>query len=43
MASMGETALELLITILEGRTLLNRRRELPTELIIRESTGHCPY
>lgn len=42
MAGMGETALELLITLLEGRTAFSMRRELPTELIIRESTGHCP-
>jgi LacI family transcriptional regulator len=39
MAAMGETALELLVTLLEGRTALSTRRELPTELIIRESTG----
>jgi LacI family transcriptional regulator len=39
MADMGETALELLVTLLEGRTALTLRRELPTELIIRESTG----
>ena len=37
--SMGETALEMLVTLLQGRTVLNTRRELPTELIIRESTG----
>lgn len=42
MAEMGETALELLITLLEGRTALTMRRELPTELIIRESTGRAP-
>jgi DNA-binding LacI/PurR family transcriptional regulator len=42
MGDMGETALELLITLLEGRTALNLRRELPTELIIRESTGRAP-
>jgi LacI family transcriptional regulator len=40
MAAMGETALELLVTLLEGRTALTMRRELPTELVIRESTGH---
>jgi len=39
MAAMGETALELLVTLLEGRTALSMRRDLPTELIIRESTG----
>lgn len=43
MASMGETALELLVTLLEGRTSFNLRRELPTELIIRESTGRVPH
>ncbi len=42
MAAMGETALELLVTLLEGRTALTTRRELPTELIIRESTGRAP-
>lgn len=42
MADMGETALELLVTLLEGRTALTLRRELPTELIIRESTGRIP-
>lgn len=42
MAAMGETALELLITLLEGRTALTTRRELPTELIIRDSTGRAP-
>lgn len=42
MASMGEAALEMLVTLLQGRTVLNPRRELPTELIIRESTGRVP-
>jgi LacI family transcriptional regulator len=42
MADMGETALELLVTLLEGRTALTLRRELPTELVIRESTGRVP-
>ncbi len=42
MAAMGETALELLVTLLQGRTALTTRRELPTELIIRESTGRAP-
>jgi LacI family transcriptional regulator len=40
-ASMGETALEMLSTILEGRTALTLRRELPTELIVRDSCGPC--
>jgi len=42
MAGMGETALELLVTLLDGRIPLSMRRELPTELIIRESTGRAP-
>jgi len=42
MANMGEAALELLTTIIEGRTPLTLRRELPTELIIRHSTGRAP-
>jgi DNA-binding LacI/PurR family transcriptional regulator len=42
MAEMGGVALEMLITLLQGRTLLNLRRELPTELIIRESSGRAP-
>lgn len=41
MANMGEAALEMLVTLLQGRTLLNSRRELPTELVIRESTGRA--
>jgi LacI family transcriptional regulator len=39
LAAMGETALEMLVSLLEGRTVLKPRRELATELIIRESTG----
>jgi LacI family transcriptional regulator len=42
MAAMGETALDMLVALLQGRTVLTPRRELPTELIIRESTGHAP-
>jgi LacI family transcriptional regulator len=42
MADMGADAFELLVALLEGRTVLNLRRELPTELIIRESTGRAP-
>jgi DNA-binding LacI/PurR family transcriptional regulator len=38
---MGEMALELLVTLLEQRTVLSLRRELPTELIIRQSTGRA--
>ena len=43
MADMGEVALEMLIALLQGRMVLSMRRELPTELIIRESTGRAPY
>lgn len=42
MAEMGEAAIEMLIMLIEGRTVLTPRRELPTELIVRESTGHVP-
>ncbi len=42
LAAMGETALDILVTLLYERTVLTTRRELPTELIIRESTGHVP-
>jgi len=41
LANMGETALEMLVTLLQGRMVLNPRRELPTELIIRQSTGRA--
>ena len=40
LAEMGENALDMLVTLLQGRTVLNPRQELPTELIIRQSTGH---
>jgi LacI family transcriptional regulator len=43
MAEMGEVALDILIALLQGRTVLSLRRELPTELIIRESTGRAPH
>jgi LacI family transcriptional regulator len=42
LADMGETALELLISLLEGRSVKSLRRELPTELIIRQSTARAP-
>jgi DNA-binding LacI/PurR family transcriptional regulator len=43
LAAMGETALQMLITLLEGRPCLTLRQEMPTELIIRGSTGRaCP-
>ncbi len=42
MAAMGEAALDMLVTLLQGRTVLNPRRELPTELVIRQSTGAVP-
>lgn len=43
MFEMGEAAFEMLVALLEGRTMLTVRRELPTELIIRESTGRVPH
>jgi LacI family transcriptional regulator len=42
MAGMGEAALEMLVTLIQGRTILKPRRELPTELIVRQSTGRVP-
>jgi LacI family transcriptional regulator len=42
MADMGEAAIDMLVGLIQGRTVLNLRRELPTELIIRESTGRLP-
>jgi LacI family transcriptional regulator len=42
MAEMGEAAVDMLVTLIQGRTVLSPRRELPTELIIRESTGRAP-
>jgi LacI family transcriptional regulator len=42
LAAMGETALDILVTLLHERTVLTPRRELPTELIIRGSTGQVP-
>lgn len=42
MAHMGEAAMDMLVMLIQGRTVLIPRRELPTELIIRESTGRAP-
>lgn len=39
MAAMGEAALQMLVMLLEGHTVLNLRQEVQTELVIRESTG----
>jgi LacI family transcriptional regulator len=39
---MGETAVELLVTLVEGKSPLTLHRELPTELIIRGTTGPAP-
>ena len=39
MAAMGVAAVELLVTMLQGRMPIALRRELATELIIRESTA----
>jgi LacI family transcriptional regulator len=41
LAEMGETAFELLVTLLEERPVRTLRRELPTDLIIRQSTGRA--
>ncbi len=41
LADMGETALDLLVTLIEGRTPIALQRELATELIIRESTARA--
>src|SRR5258708_16726073 len=41
MAAMGETALAMLLALLQGRTPLTLRHELPTELIVRGSTGRA--
>jgi LacI family transcriptional regulator len=38
---MGGTALDMLIALIQGRMMLSLRRELPTELIVRESTGRA--
>jgi LacI family transcriptional regulator len=43
LVEMGESALDMLISIIQGRKLLNPRRELPTELVVRESTGRAPH
>lgn len=43
MADMGADAFELLVALVQGRKVLTMRRELPTELIIRESTGRVPH
>jgi LacI family transcriptional regulator len=39
MAKMGEEAVNVLVSLLEGRKLIANQRELPTELIIRHSTA----
>ncbi|MBN1284526.1 MAG: LacI family DNA-binding transcriptional regulator [Anaerolineae bacterium] len=43
MAAMGETAVDMLVALLQKRTVLALWRELPTELIVRESTGQAPH
>jgi LacI family transcriptional regulator len=42
MAAMGETAVELLVALLEDRKPMSLIKELPTELIVRQSTGLAP-
>ena len=39
LAEMGKTAVELLVGMIEGKTTVSTRRELPTELVVRDSTG----
>ncbi|MCI0711708.1 MAG: LacI family transcriptional regulator [Chloroflexi bacterium] len=39
---MGEVALDMLVDLIQGRRVLDLRRELPTELIVRETTGRVP-
>jgi LacI family transcriptional regulator len=41
LVEMGEVALDMLVALLQGRTVMNLRRELPTELIVRETTGRA--
>lgn len=42
LTQMGEVALDMLVALLQGRPLLSMQRELPTELIVRETTGRAP-
>jgi LacI family transcriptional regulator len=42
LVEMGEVALDMRVALLQGRTVLNLRRELPTELIVRETAGRAP-
>ncbi len=42
LAEMGAVALDMLVTRLQGRKLLMPQRELPTELIVRETTRRVP-
>lgn len=39
LAAMGETAMEMLVTLFHGKPVLSPRRELGTELIVRGSTS----
>ena len=39
LSEMGEVALDMLVDLVESRRVLNLRRQLPTELIVRETTG----
>ncbi len=41
--AMGEAALEMLVSLVEGKRLSALHRELPTELIIRGSTTRAPH
>ena len=42
LSEMGEVALDMLVDLVESRRMLNLRRKLPSELIVRETTGPVP-
>lgn len=41
LTEMGEIALDMLVALLQERTMLTLQRDLPTELIVRETTGRA--
>lgn len=43
LTEMGEVALDMLVNLIQGHRLLTPQRILPTELIVRESTGRAPH
>ena len=42
LAEMGAVALDMLVMLIQGRKVLNLQRELPTELMVRATTGRVP-